>query len=51
MCGGPAGCMYSVSDSGWMEGDNFYSWFEKVFIPSVKHLTSDLPVILFVCFF
>ena len=26
--GGPAGAVYSVSDSGWMEGGNFCKWFE-----------------------
>ena len=44
---GPAGCMYSVSDSGWMESANFLQWFEKLFLPSVRHLTSTAPVILF----
>ena len=47
MQGGPAGCMYSVSDSGWMEASNFLQWFEKMFLPSVRHLTSTAPVILF----
>ena len=47
MQGGPAACMFSVSDSGWMEAANFLQWFERVFLPAVKHLISKLPVILF----
>ena len=47
MQNGPAGCMYSVSDSVWMESANFLQWFEKLFLPSVQHLTSTAPVILF----
>ena len=45
--GGPAGCMFSVSDSGWMESGNFQQWLEKMFIPSTKHLATDSPVVLF----
>ena len=29
MQGGPAGCMYSVSDSGWMESVNLYSGLKR----------------------
>ena len=47
MKGGPAGCMYSVSDSGWMEAANFIQWFEKMFLPAVQHMAKKLPVILF----
>ena len=40
--GGPAGTMFSVSDSGWMEEANFREWFKRLFVPSVSHLlTSD----------
>ena len=46
MTGGPAGSLYSVSDSGWMEGANFKQWVEKMFLPAVKHLTSKNPVLL-----
>ena len=42
--GGPNGVMYSVSDSGWMESANFLQWFEKMFVPAVRHIT---PIILF----
>lgn len=28
--GGPAGTLYGVSKSGWMESDNFLEWFKKV---------------------
>ena len=45
--GGPAGALYSVSTSGWMEGDNFLQWFEKMFVPAVSHMTTDAPVFLF----
>ena len=47
MQGDPAGCMYSVSDSGWMESANFVQWFEKMFLPATKHVAKKLPVILF----
>ena len=46
--GGPAGAVYGVSDSGWMEAGNFLSWFEKMFTPAVKPLLDSGPVILFV---
>ena len=46
MTGGPAGSLYSVFDSGWMEGANFKQWVEKMFLPAVKHLTSKNPVLL-----
>ena len=44
MKGGPSGTMYSVSDNGWMESANFLQWFEKMFLPAVRHMS---PVILF----
>ena len=47
MQGGPAASMYTVSDSGWMEGDNFLQWFQKMFLPSVKSLTTKYPIVLF----
>ncbi len=46
--GGAAGTVYGVSDSGWMEGPNFLSWFEKLFLPSVTFLLASGPVIMFV---
>ena len=33
--GGPAGSLYGVSDSGWMETKNFLGWFKKGFLPAV----------------
>ena len=39
MKNGPAGSLYSVSDSGWMESAN-----TKLFIPAVKSRTTALPV-------
>ena len=44
---GPKGVLYGVSESGWMERDNFCSWFEKLFIPSVRYLIETGPVVLF----
>ena len=44
---GPKGALYGVSKSGWMERDNFCSWFEKLFIPSVTYLIETGPVVLF----
>ena len=46
--GGPAGAVYGCSDSGWMEANNFYKWFEKLFVPAVGGLLSTGPVVLFV---
>ena len=46
--GGLAAARYSVSDSGWMEADNFHDWFKCLFVPSVSHLLASGPVILFV---
>ena len=31
--GGPDGASYSVSASGWMEEENFTSWFKDIFVP------------------
>ena len=45
---GPAGALYGVSPSGWMEQANFLSWFEKMLVPAVHHLLSKGPVVLFV---
>lgn len=44
--GGPAGALYGVSDSGWMDAANYLSWFKKLFLPAVSHLTKRAPVIL-----
>ena len=38
--GGPAGTLFGVSDSGWMERANFLDWFKKLFLPAIQHLTS-----------
>lgn len=45
---GPAGSTYGVSQSGWMEADNFLEWFSKVFVPAVDHLLKTGQVVLFV---
>jgi hypothetical protein len=46
--GGPAGAVYGMSNSGWMEQDNFLEWFKKLFVPAVTLLTKSGPVVLFV---
>ena len=45
--GGPAAACYSVSESGWMEESNLLKWFEQQFYPSIKHLLTTGPVVLF----
>ena len=47
MQGGPAAVVYGISESGWMDSDNFLSWFKKMFLPAVSHLTKEAPVLLF----
>ena len=47
MQGGPAGAVYGISESGWMDASNFLSWFCKLFLPAVAHLTKTAPVVLF----
>ena len=46
--GGPAGTLFGVSDSGWMERANFLDWFKKLFLPAIQHLGSTPGVVLFV---
>ena len=45
---GPAGTLYGVSNSGWMESDNFLEWFNKMFLPAVNHLLRTRAVVLFI---
>ena len=45
--GGPAGTVFGMSDSGWMEKNNFLEWFKKLFVPAVAFLTKTGPVVLF----
>ena len=45
--GGAAGAMYSVSESGWMEKENYECWFKKMFLPSVSNLLKSGPVVPF----
>ena len=47
MVGGPAGAVYGVTESGWMDANMFLSWFKKLFCPAVAHLTSTGSVLLF----
>ena len=42
--GGPAGALYGVTKSGWMEEGVFEGWFVKVFFKQVKDLKK--PVLL-----
>ena len=43
---GPVGALYGVK-SGWMDAEVFLSWFCKLFLGAVGHLTESGPVILF----
>ena len=47
MEGGPAGARYSMSKSGWMDGDNLV-WFGSALVPAVGHLLTSGSVVLFV---
>ena len=47
MEGGPAAALYGVSESGWMDVTNFLSWFTKLFVPAVSHLTESSAILLF----
>ena len=44
---GPVGALYGVNESGWMDAEVFLSWFCKLFLRAVGHLTESGPVILF----
>ena len=49
---GPAstGSLFGISDSGWIDAENFIPWFKKLFVPAVQHLTATGPVfLLFEC--
>ena len=35
---GPEGVTYDCSESGWIEANNFYKWFNQVFISFVEDL-------------
>ena len=43
---GPPGALYSKSESGWMEKENFFFWFQKCFLPAVKDLLKTGPIVL-----
>ena len=43
---GPAAKAHVISDSGWMDGVNFLSWFTKLFLPAVAYLTKTAPVLM-----
>ena len=47
MKGDPAGAVYGISESGWMDASNFLSWFHKLFLPAVSRLTKTGPAALF----
>ena len=47
MEGGLAGARYGVTESGWMDKSNFLSWFRKLLLRAVAHLTETGPVLLF----
>jgi len=44
--GGPPGCFYNVSESGWMETQLFTEWFSSVFLVSVKHIKDPILLLL-----
>ena len=44
--GGPAATAHVISDSGWIDGVNFLSWFTKLFLPAVAYLTKTAPVLM-----
>lgn len=45
MEGGPAGVLYDVNESGWM--DAVYFWFQKLLFPAASQLLFTGPVVLF----
>ena len=45
--GGPAGALYGVSESGWMDASVFLSWFQNLFLRAVGHLIKTTPVLIF----
>ena len=44
--GGPAGTLYGANESGWMDSEQYLSWFTKLFLPAISSLTETGPVIL-----
>ena len=38
---GLAGACYGASESGWMDGSRFLSWFKKLFVPAVHESFSE----------
>jgi len=44
--GGPEGCKYNVSESGWMETPHFKEWFMTVFIENTKQIDGPKLLIL-----
>ena len=44
---GPAGTLYSVSESGWMERSHFLDWFKKLFLPAVASQLKTGKTLLF----
>ncbi|KAA0201590.1 hypothetical protein HAZT_HAZT010418 [Hyalella azteca] len=43
--GGPHGCRYNVSKSGWFDADTFYDWFKTLLLPFCKNLQGHKVVI------
>ena len=43
--GGPDDCVYSKSESGWVDSDLFLQWFKKVFL---KYAVQERPLLLLV---
>ena len=43
---GPEGCAYNVSESGWMESEQFIAWFNVVFLEHCKRLEGPKILIM-----
>lgn len=44
---GPARTVYGMSNSGWMEENNFLKWFKKLLVPAVAPLNKTGPIVPF----
>ena len=44
--GGPAGALHGANESGCMDVESYLSWFNKLFLPALSHLTKTGPVVL-----
>ena len=42
---GPDGCLYAKSESGYMDGELFQQWFEKIFLSKTAHLRPSMLIL------